>query len=86
VPCIANEALCDLLSLEGLPVATRKRPRELMRDIRLVRSSENSSSTRNFGFSGHCFPDGQYCCEQLQMRSSKRVWELETRGRDEKIL
>lgn len=39
VPCSANEALCDLLLLEGQPVATRKRPGELVRNIKLVRSS-----------------------------------------------
>lgn len=39
VPCAANETLCDLLLLEGLPDATRKSPRELVMNIRLVRSS-----------------------------------------------
>lgn len=39
VPCAANETLCDLLSLEGLPDATGKRPSELVMSIRLVRGS-----------------------------------------------
>lgn len=39
MPCAANKALCDLLSLEELSIATRKKPRELMKNIRHVRSS-----------------------------------------------
>lgn len=39
VSCAANETLCDLLSLEGLPDATRKSPREVVMNIRLVRST-----------------------------------------------
>lgn len=72
VSCAANETLCDLLSLEGLPDATRKSPRELVMNIKACEKhfAKNSSSTRNFGFSSHCLPDGQYLCEQLQVKSS----------------
>lgn len=43
--------------------------------------AENGSSARNFGFSTHCFPDGQHHCEQLQVTSSEQIWEVEMRSR-----
>lgn len=66
--------------LEGLPVATGKRPRELMRNIKLVRSDGANvlSKQETLGLAGG-FPDGQYHYEQLQTQSSEQAWKVETR-------
>lgn len=78
--CTAHEVLCDLLLLKGLPVATGKRPRELMRNIKLVRSGllRTVAPQETLDLAGG-FPDGQCCYEQLQTESSKQVWEVEMR-------